>query len=129
MSETLAPPPIPPAQAPPGSVIADERQMALIIYILLLIPFSLGVTHIVGLVLAYVSRDTAPEWLKSHYTFQIRTFWLGLAYFALACLSVFILIGLALVPAVIVWYIVRCALGLNRLMRGEAYPNPRTWTI
>jgi uncharacterized membrane protein len=129
MSETLAPPPIPPSQAPAGSAAVDERQMALLVYILLLIPISLGVTHIVGLVIAYVNRDTAPEWLKSHYTFQIRTFWLGLGYFALACLSVFILIGIALVPAVVVWYIVRCALGLGRLMRGEAYPNPQTLTV
>jgi uncharacterized membrane protein len=57
------------------------------------------------------------------------TFWLGLVYFVVACLSVFVIIGVVLVPAVIVWYIVRCALGISRLMRGEAHPNPGTLTI
>jgi uncharacterized membrane protein len=127
MSETLSP--TPPPQGPPGGALADERQMALIVYVLLLVPISLGLTHIVGLVIAYVSRDAAPDWLKSHYTFQIRTFWLGLTYFVGACLSVFLLIGFVLVPVVIVWYIVRCALGISRLMRGEPYPNPQTWTV
>ena len=133
MSETYPPtPPTPPPYAPPPSVLpaeAEERQMALIVYILLLIPVSFGLTHIVGLVLAYVRRDTAPDWLKSHYTFQIRTFWLGFAYLVGACLSVFVLIGFILVPVVVVWYIVRCALGISRLMRGEAYPDPQTLTI
>jgi uncharacterized membrane protein len=124
MSETIVPSPNPPPRP-----VGDDRQMALIVYILLLIPFSLGITHIVGLVIAYTNRDTAPEWLKSHYTFQIRTFWLGMAYLLGAGLSVFLLIGFVLVPAVAVWYIVRCALGLSRLMRGEAYPDPRTLTI
>ncbi|MGH7735693.1 MAG: DUF4870 family protein, partial [Gemmatimonadales bacterium] len=118
-----------PATAPPPSILSDERQMALIIYILYLIPFAFGVTHIVGLVLAYANRSTAPDWLKSHYTYQIRTFWIGLLYFVVACISVVLLIGLFLVPVVIIWYIVRCALGLDRLMKREAYPTPESWTF
>ena len=121
-----------PAAAPPPStpsLIAgdDERMMAMVIYILFLVPF--GVTHIVGLVMAYVSRDTAPDWLRSHYTFQIRTFWIGLLYFASACALCLLLIGFALLPVVVIWFIVRCALGLARLMRREAYPTPESWTF
>ena len=117
----------PHAPAPPILATHDERQMALIIYILFLVPF--GITHIVGLVLAYVARDTAPDWLRSHYTYQIRTFWIGLLYFVVACLTLAILVGFALVPAVVVWFIVRCALGLSRLLRSEAYPTAQSWTF
>jgi uncharacterized membrane protein len=63
----------PPAARP----ISDPRQIALIIYILMLVPIVIPITHIVGLVMAYVSRDTAPDWLETHYTYQIRTFWIG----------------------------------------------------
>ncbi len=130
MTETTpTPDPAPAPAAPPPSILSDERQMALIIYILYLIPFAFGVTHIVGLVLAYANRPTAPDWLKSHYTYQIRTFWIGLLYFVVACISVILLIGLFLVPVVIIWYIVRCALGLDRLMKREAYPTPESWTF
>ncbi len=125
MTEISAPPP--PATPPPTSMAADQRQTAFVIYILMLVPVVVLVTHIVGLVMAYMSRDTAPEWLKTHYTHQIRTFWIGLLYLVLACLSCFVLIGFLLVPAVVVWYIIRCALGLSRLMREEAYPTPLSW--
>ena len=116
--------------APPGQPYRsgdDERLLPLIIYVLYLIPF--GVTHIVGLVMAYVAREGAPEWLRSHYTFQIRTFWIGLLYLCIAGVLCVVLIGFILLPVVVIWFIVRCALGLARLAQREAYPTPGTWTI
>jgi uncharacterized membrane protein len=105
----------------------DEQMLPLIIYILYLIP--IGITHIVGLVMAYVARDTAPEWLRSHYTFQIRTFWIALLYGVVAGLLCFVLIGFLIVPVVVIWFIIRCALGLVRLSQRQAYPNPYSWAI
>ena len=123
MTDSLTPTP-----APPSSAFSDDRQMALIIYILFLVGFATAhIASIVGLVLAYVNRDSAPEWLRSHYTFQIRTFWIGLLYFAIAGVCIFILIGIPMLVAVTVWFIVRCALGINRLMKNEAYPTPESW--
>ncbi len=129
MTEALTPPPTASAPRPPSSAFSDERQMALIIYILYLASFAAGITAIIGLVLAYVSRDNAPDWLKSHYTFQIRTFWIGLLYFVVAGLCVFIVIGIPMLAVAAVWFIVRCALGLSRLLRTEAYPTPQSWVI
>ena len=102
--------------------------MALIIYILYLVHF-IPVAPIVGLVLAYVERSTAPAWLKSHYEYQIRTFWIGLLYFVVATALCVILIGIPLLMAAWIWFIVRCALGLARLLRSEAYPTPESWTF
>ncbi|HEY5071148.1 MAG TPA: DUF4870 domain-containing protein [Caulobacteraceae bacterium] len=131
MTETTATPPAAPLPppGPPVQAASDERQMALIIYVLYLASFALGLTAIVGLVLAYVNRDGAPEWLKSHYTFQIRTFWIGLLYFAAACVLIVVVVGIPLVVAAIVWFIVRCALGLSRLLRNEPYPTPESWMV
>ncbi|HEY5107448.1 MAG TPA: hypothetical protein VII73_11875 [Caulobacteraceae bacterium] len=129
MSETVVAPPPPPAPPPPAAAVSDERQLALVIYILYLVPFAFGVTHIVGLVLAYVNRETAPDWLKSHFDFQVRTFWIGLLYFVVACISCLLLVGFVLVPVVIVWFIIRCALGINYLMKNQPYPTPQSWTI
>ncbi len=116
-----------PAPAPPIVAANDERMMALAIYILYLVP--IGVTHVVGLILAYVARDTAPDWLKSHYTFQIRTFWIGLLFFTVSIALCLVVIGAFLLPVVAIWFIVRCALGLMRLLRHEAYPTPASWTV
>ena len=116
-----------PPPGPPRAMADDERMLPLIIYVLYLIP--IGVTHIVGLVMAYVARDTAPEWLRGHYTFQIRTFWIGLLYFIIAGVLCVVLIGFALLPVVVIWFVVRCALGLARLAQGQPYPTPGSWTI
>jgi uncharacterized membrane protein len=129
MTETT---PTPPAATPPlppnaGAMVNDERQMALVVYILYLVP--VGVTHVIGVILAYVAREAAPDWLKSHYTFQIRTFWIGLLYFVVACCLCVILIGFLLLPVVYVWFVVRSALGLSRLVRTEPYPTPENWLI
>ena len=130
---TTSPPPGTPTPPPaPASGFSHQHEMPLIIYILYLshfVPVIGWVASIVGLVLAYVERDTAPEWLRSHYTFQIRTFWIGLLYFVVACVLVVVLIGIPLLVAVWVWFIVRCALGLSRLLRNEPYPTPLSWTV
>jgi uncharacterized membrane protein len=115
-------------QPPSAPLASDERQMALVVYILFLVPFG-GLTHLVGLVLAYVTRDTAPDWLRSHYTFQIRTFWIGLLYFVISGLLCIIVIGVPLLAATTVWFVVRCALGISRLMRNEPYPRPLSWIV
>jgi uncharacterized membrane protein len=140
MTETVTDPPLSPPPPPPPSeprgptspAASDERQMAFVIYILFLahfVPVFGWVATIVGLVLAYVERDTAPDWLKSHFTFQIRTFWIGLLYFGISALLCLILIGFPMLLAVVVWFIVRCALGLSRLLRHEPYPTPESWTV
>jgi uncharacterized membrane protein len=126
MTQSLEPPPPPPTST--SSPLVDERQMALIIYILFLAPLG-GLTHIIGLVMAYIARDSAPPWLQTHYTYLIRTFWMGLLYFVAALVLCIALIGIALLPLVFLWFVVRCAVGLMRLFRNEPIPHPETWTI
>ena len=55
----------------------------------------LGVTWLVGLVIAYVYVGDAPEPLKSHYRFQIRTFWIGLLYSGASLLLTLVVVGVA----------------------------------
>jgi len=121
---TTAPPNSPP---PPNNPLSDERQMALIVYIAYLAAFAFPPLAIAGVVLAYVNRETAPDWLKSHYTFQIYTFWIGLLFGLVSLVLCVVLIGFLLIFATMAWYVIRCALGINRLMLREAYPNPVSW--
>ena len=129
-----SPPPLPAAPAPTvaPSVTHDERQMAFVVYILYLahfVPVVGWVAGIVGVVLAYVERDNAPAWLKSHFTFLIRTFWIGLLFYVVSLCLCVILIGFPLLFATLVWFLVRCALGLSRLLRSEPYPTPESWLV
>jgi len=102
---------------------------ALVIYILYLASLVIGVTGIVGLVLAYINRGKAGGIVESHYTFLIRTFWIGLLYALISAVLMFVIIGFLLMFAVAVWFIARCILGLQALQRGEAVKNPESWFL
>ena len=106
----------------------DDRLMPGIIYACYILPAG-GVTHVIGLVLAYVFKESAPEWLRSHYTYLIRTFWMGLLYAVVCGLLTLVLIGFALFALLWLWFVIRCAVGVARLIRREPIANPTTWLI
>ena len=102
---------------------------ALVIYILYLAGLVIGITGIVGIVLAYISRGKAGGFVESHYTFLIRTFWIGLLYALISAVLMFVIIGFLLMFAAAVWFIARCILGLQALQRGEPVKNPESWFL
>ena len=104
-----------------------EGDDANIIYILYLVSLVVGITGVAGVIMAYVNRADAPEWVKTHYFFQIRTFWIGLLYGAVSVICIFFIVGLFMLPLVVVWLIIRCAKGMQLLARGAPYPAPATW--
>ncbi len=110
-----------------GSSDPAAGDTANIVYILYLVSLITGITAIVGLVIAYVNRGEAPDWLKTHYRFQIRTFWIGLLYGFISLLTLIVVVGLLLGIFTLIWWIVRCAKGMKQLARGTAYENPATW--
>ena len=100
---------------------------AKIVYILYPVSILFGITAIVGLIIAYVNRDDAPAWLKTHYRFQIRTFWIGALYLFTCILFSQFIIGLFIILFWLLWLIVRCARGYKYLDREQAYPDPAGW--
>jgi uncharacterized membrane protein len=116
--------PLPTTPAPPA---VQTDTTAKIVYVLYLLSFVLGVTALVGVVMAYVNVGDAPEPLRSHYRFQIRTFWILLLYTVVSVAATLVAVGVLMGLFVVVWFIVRCVKGLKHLGRGEPYPNPGTW--
>jgi len=100
---------------------------AKIVYILYLAGIIFGVTGIVGVVMAYINRGDAPEWLKSHYQFQIRTFWIGGLYILIGVILAMVIIGYLIILFWVVWLIIRCVKGMKSLDQKEAHPNPTGW--
>lgn len=122
-TEPSADPAVPPA-------LQDDKTMPVVVYALYLAGLlSIGMTAVVGVILAYVSKAAAPEWMQSHYVFQIRTFWLSLLFSVIGGILTPIGIGFVILPAVGIWIAVRCILGLSWLLKGQAYPTPRNWMI
>lgn len=112
-----------------GGLFTPERKMAAIVYIFYLLSLVVGITSIIGVVMAYVFRGEADETIRSHYEFQIRTFWIGLLIGVIGLILTFVLIGILVLLALLVWFVVRCVIGLKYLNEGKPVPNPKSWMI
>jgi len=115
-------PAVPPA-------LQDDKTMPIIVYACYIAGWVTGISPVIGVILAYVSKAAAPEWLQSHYVFAIRTFWLSLLFGLIGVLTLIIGIGALILIAVGVWVTVRSIVGLSWLLKGQAYPTPRNWML
>jgi uncharacterized membrane protein len=119
-----APPPPPEGKGPAGP--------ALIVYGIYAVSIFTAIPMLIGVCVAYFMRGGAPDWLRTHYHYQIRTFWLYLLYVVLIGLSYFLLIGfliggfLALI--LMIWLGARCFVGWSALNR-QPVKDVMTWMV
>lgn len=106
---------------------SGDTGTANIIYILYLVGIAVGLTTLVGVVMAYVNKTDAPAWMETHYRFQIRTFWIGVLYGLAGALLSVIGIGLLVFPLLLIWWIVRCVKGMRALGDRAEVSNPGSW--
>lgn len=96
--------------------------------------FSLGALSFIPLILNYIKRDTTTgTYLRSHHSWQIRSFWWYLGWMALGGLLFITLIGIPLAALVWlcawVWKAYRLIRGFidlhdNKAMPGSVMPAP-----
>jgi uncharacterized membrane protein len=112
---------------------SNERVLAAIGYVLFLIGPAGFVTMLIAAVIAWFRHDKAPEWLASHYAFQLRTlvYAVVLLLIALACALTVILLPIAFVIWLLwsLWVIIRAVVGLIRLVDGRPNPDPTTFWV
>lgn len=135
-----------------ATFLADGRGMAMLIYALLFfMVLTFGLTGILALILTtFADSDKTPDWIKSHYQFQARTFWIGIAP-TLVMIIIFMLFMPAIIAGlvragiseeavkisatfltvmpVLGWVAARCVMGFNHLFHNRAYPNPKAWLV
>lgn len=108
--------------------LEDARQ-AQLIYVLYLVGLVVGVTTVVGVVWAYVARGDSVDWLLTHFRYQIRTFWLAVLYAVIGLALLLVGIGVLVLMAAFIWWIVRCVKGLRQLERRQPVENVETWVF
>ena len=129
--------------SPATTTATEDRVLPAIVYALFLIGLSNGLTVLIGLIIAYASMGAAGPKVRSHYVFQIRTFWtcvvwalIGAAVVGLGGILMLILIGfpilhlgLAILGLAGVWFFIRTVAGAIYLAQDVAYPRPRSWLL
>ena len=111
----------------PTKMVVGERGLAFAVYVLYLLGYITGITAIIGVVIAYIQADSANVPVKSHYTFQIRTFVIGLIYFLIGLLLLYLAVGALIILWALVWSLVRNVKGLLGLNRNDPITNPKLW--
>lgn len=112
----------------PNTVQASSLFTAKIIYFLYLASLVIGITGLVGLIMAYINKDPkAGDVACNHYRYQIRTFWIGMLYGLVCLLLMLVVVGFVLLLLLYIWMIVRCVKGLKAAERGEPVENVTSW--
>jgi uncharacterized membrane protein len=97
--------------------LASLKNLTMVVYGLQVLSVFVGVTAIVGIIINYVKRDDAVGTLyESHFDWQIRTFWWGLAWSIVGFVLLFAF-GLGLIVWFVagIWAIYRVVKGFLKL--------------
>ena len=111
---------------PPSTGGFDANRPS-VISLLYLGSFITGITGIIGIILAHVWQGENQEaWMSSHYSYLIRTFWIGFAASLVAAVLSVVLIGFLMFPVIAIWMGVRSVLSLMKAQKQEPMPDPQT---
>ena len=108
-------------------ILGPNPSNANLVYILYLCSLLVGVTILAGLIMAYMNRRKADAWLQTHYTFLIRTFWIGLLYTMVGVFTLGVGVGYFILLFTFVWLIVRCTKGIRQLDNRQPVANLESW--
>jgi uncharacterized membrane protein len=106
----------------------QNKSITQVIYGLYAASLIVGVTSIVAVIINYVKRDEVAGTLyESHFTWQIRTFWIGLGLSVLGWITIFILVGFLILLGTLIWFIYRIVVGWLRLSEGKPIEKPEAF--
>jgi len=105
-----------------AEISKSPKTLAFVVYILQIVALMNGITAIIGVVISYVKVDDAsePDWIRSHYRWQIKTFWMALILSIVGFITIFIIIGYFILLFTTIWFIYRVVKGLIRLNDNQA---------
>src|SRR5215467_14810214 len=95
--------------------IISDGTLAAIVYVLYCVGYFTVITALIGVIIAHAKVDDTDPVLRSHYQFQIRTFWIGLLYLTIGTLLSIILIGIPILIWWFLWSLIRIVKGIVRL--------------
>lgn len=98
-----------------------------LVYLLYFAGFIVGLTTLIGVVVAYLKRSEADDISATHFTFQIRTFWLSFLFVIVSTLLTVVVIGFFMLLGWVVWAIIRNVKGFMLISEGKPIPEPETW--
>ena len=107
---------------------ATKDLLAVGVYALYCVGYFTGISALIGVIIAHVKLDDETDpMLRSHYEFQIRTFWIGLLYLTIGFILCIVLVGFLVLAWWLVWSMVRLVKGFIALAESKPIANPKSW--
>jgi uncharacterized membrane protein len=107
--------------------VERNTTLALVVYALYFISYFVGITALVGVIIAHVQAGSGDPLLDSHYRFQIRTFWISMLYLAVGFLLIIVLVGFGVLLWWFIWSLIRNIKGTIALTNNQPIQNPTSW--
>jgi len=98
-----------------------------LVYAGLLFGLFLPGLNFVAAILAWRGRGAGDAVIESHTLNQLHIFWKSIVYVLAGLVLVYFLIGVLLIMATIIWYILRILKGLRELAANAPAENPASW--
>ena len=106
--------------------IVSDNILAVVVYLLYCVGYFTVISALIGVIIAHVKvHDTDPV-LRSHYQFQIRTFWIGLLYLAIGIPLCMVLIGIPVLAWWLLWSLIRIIKGIISVNEYKPIVSPRS---
>ena len=116
--------------------IVSDHTLAFGVYLLYLAGYFFVIPALIGVIIAHAMVGDSEPVLRSHYQFQIRTFWIGWLYNLIGiplCILLIgispwmMLVGIPLLFWWLVWSMIRIHKGVVLLNAGKPIANPKSW--
>lgn len=109
------------------SVDAGSKGNANLIYILYFVGLVVPFVSIAGVVMAYMGKGKGDALMENHYNNQINIFWKFVLYSVIGFILTFVIVGILVLLAALVWFIIRNVKGMQALSAGQPIANPGSW--
>ena len=107
--------------------IVSDKTLAVMVYVLYCVGYCTAISALVGVIIAHVKVADADPVLRSHYQFQIRTFWIGLLYLAIGVPLCMVLIGMPILGWWLLWSLIRIIKGIILVNEFKPIADPISW--
>ena len=104
----------------PQDNLKKLKDLTTVVYALHAASFLVGFTIIIAVVINYIKRDEVKgTYLESHFNAQIKTFWVMFIGGIIGVVLTAVFIGLIVLLALAVWFIIRTVKGWLALNDGK----------
>jgi uncharacterized membrane protein len=98
------------------------KTLSIIVYCFYFSSYLVGITGIIGIIIAHLKKgDAAGTVFESHFSNQIKIFWIGFGLSILGGVLIFVTIGWFIIIGTAIWALYRSIKGLLRAIDGKAY--------